>query len=151
MHEQWDWRTVHGLNSYRTSVKHSMRLVLTRRLLTYLLTPWSRVLLKKLTGLQLVKKLPALHGIHKCPSPVRILSHLDPVHIPTNHFLKIYLNIFPPSTPRFPKCSLSVRFPHQNPVHASPLLYTGYIPAHLILDFLTRTIWGEQYRSLSYS
>jgi len=28
-------------------------------LLTYLLTPWSRVLLEKLTGLQLVKKLPA--------------------------------------------------------------------------------------------
>jgi hypothetical protein len=27
--------------------------------LTYLLTPWSRVLLEKLTGLQLVKKFPA--------------------------------------------------------------------------------------------
>ena len=31
-------------------------------LLTYLLTPWCRVLLEKLTGLQLVKKLPAFHG-----------------------------------------------------------------------------------------
>jgi len=29
-------------------------------LLTYLLTPWSRVLLQKLTGSQLVKKFPAL-------------------------------------------------------------------------------------------
>ena len=28
-------------------------------LLTYLLTPWNRVLLEKLTGLQLVKKFPA--------------------------------------------------------------------------------------------
>jgi len=31
-------------------------------LLTYLLTPWCRVLLEKLTGLQLVKKFPAFHG-----------------------------------------------------------------------------------------
>ena len=29
---------------------------------TYLLTPWSRVLLEKLTGLQLVKKFPAFYG-----------------------------------------------------------------------------------------
>jgi hypothetical protein len=33
---------------------------LTYLLLNYLLTPWSRVLLEKLTGLQLVKKFPAL-------------------------------------------------------------------------------------------
>ena len=30
--------------------------------LTYLLTPWCRVLLEKLTGLQLVKKFPAFYG-----------------------------------------------------------------------------------------
>jgi hypothetical protein len=29
---------------------------------TYLLTPWSRVLLEKLTGLRLVKKFPAFYG-----------------------------------------------------------------------------------------
>jgi len=29
---------------------------------SYLLTPWCRVLLEKLTGLQLVKKFPAFHG-----------------------------------------------------------------------------------------
>ena len=34
-------------------------------LLTYLLTPWSRVLLEKLTGFQLVKKFPALYGIRR--------------------------------------------------------------------------------------
>jgi hypothetical protein len=31
-------------------------------LFTYLLTPWCRVLLEKLTGLQLVKKFPAFYG-----------------------------------------------------------------------------------------
>jgi len=32
---------------------------------TYLLTPWSRVLLEKLTGFQLVKKIPAFYGTRK--------------------------------------------------------------------------------------
>ena len=32
---------------------------------TYLLTPWSRVLLEKLTGLQLVKKFLAFYGTRK--------------------------------------------------------------------------------------
>ena len=34
-------------------------------LLTYLLTPWCRVLLEKLTGLQLLKKFPAFHGTRR--------------------------------------------------------------------------------------
>ena len=34
-------------------------------LLTYSLTPWSRVLLEKLTGSQLVKKFPAFYGIQR--------------------------------------------------------------------------------------
>jgi hypothetical protein len=42
--------------------------------LTYLLTPWSRVLLEKLTGSHLVKKFPAFCGTRKfvpatCPYP----------------------------------------------------------------------------------
>jgi len=34
-------------------------------LLTYLLTPYSTVLLEKLTGLQLVKKFPAFYGTRR--------------------------------------------------------------------------------------
>ena len=53
---------------------------------------------------------------------------LDPVHTPTSYFLKTHLNIILPSTPGFPKWSLFLSFPHQNPVYASPLPHTHYMP-----------------------
>ena len=72
---------------------------------------------------------PKVHyRIHKCSPPVRIPSQLDPVHTPTSHFLKIHLNIILPPAPRSPQWSLSLRFPHQNPVHASPLPHTSHMP-----------------------
>jgi len=104
-------------------------------LLTYLLTPWCRVLLEKLTGLQPIKKFPAFYGTRRfiteftrAPPPVPILSQLDAVHTPTSQFLKIYLNIILPSTPGSSRWSLSLSSPHQSPVYASPLSYTYYMP-----------------------
>ena len=46
-------------------------------LLTYLLTPWCRVLLEKLTGLQLVKKFPAFHGTPRFITALTNVRHLS--------------------------------------------------------------------------
>ena len=89
------------------------------------------------------------HRTHKCPPPVPILSRLYPVHTPTSYFLKIHI-IFLPSMPGSPKWSLALTFPHQNHVYASPSPICATCLVHLILlNFITRKILGEQYRSFS--
>jgi len=44
---------------------------------SYLLTPWCRVLLEKLTGLQLVKKFPTFHGTRKFITTLTSVRHLS--------------------------------------------------------------------------
>jgi len=51
--------------------------VLTKRILTYSLTPWCRVLLEKLTGLQLVKRFPAIHGTRRFITALTSVRHLS--------------------------------------------------------------------------
>ena len=99
-----------------------------------------------------ISRNPKVHyHTHERPPPVPILGQPNPVHIPTSHLLESHPNIHP-STPRSPQWSSSLRFPHQDPIHplSSPIRAT--CPAHLILlDFITCTILGEEYKSFSSS
>ena len=109
-------------------------LLLTFLLLIYLLTPWSRVLLEKLTGFQLVKKFPAflwtrrfITELHS-PASVTILRQFNPVHAPhpsswrSSVILSSHLRLSLPSG-FFPS-----DFPHQNPLCTSPTHNTCYMP-----------------------
>ena len=124
----------------------------------YLLTPWCRVLLEKLTGLQLVKKFPAFHGTRRFITALTSvrqlsLSWASPIQSiyphPTSwrsiEILSTHLRLGLPSglfPSGFPTKTLYTAL-------SSPIRATG--PAHLILDFMTRTILGEEYRSFSSS
>ena len=112
-------------------------------LLTYflisLLTPWSTVLLEKLTGSAASQEIPRIlwspkvhHRTHKCPPPVHILGQLLSVLTIPSHFLKTHLNIILPSRSGSLQWSLSLRLPHQNPVHPCPLPHTRHMsrPSH---------------------
>ena len=69
------WKRFIGVISddkWRTGVKSWVNY-----LLTYLLTPWCRVLPEQLTGLQLVKKFPTFHGTRRFITALTSVRHLS--------------------------------------------------------------------------
>ena len=130
-----------------------------KHLLTYLLTPWCRVFLEKLTDLQLVKKFPAFHGTRRFVTALTSVRHLSlswasPIQSIYPHpnswssilILSTHLRLGLPSGllhSGFPTKTLYS--PLSSPIRAT-------CPAHLILlDFITRTILGEDYKPFSSS
>ena len=91
---------------------------------------------------------PKVHyRIHKWPPFVPVLSQLDPFQTP--HPTSCTSILILSSHLRLGSCkwSLSVRFPHQNPVYASPLHHTRYIsrPSHSSrFDHPDNIWWGVQ-------
>ena len=136
------------LGFYYLTMYHSLRLY--SYLLTYLLTPRSRVLLEKLTGFHPVKKFPAFHGTRRFITAFTSARHLSlswdswihsiPPHptswrsilILSSHLcLGLPSGLFPSG---FPTIALYTSL--LSPIHAT-------CPAHL-LDFITHTILGEE-------
>ena len=111
----WMWKDFAALGGQEV---HHCSSIVRSSILTYLLTPWSRVLLEKLTRFAASQEIPHILWnpkvhchIHKCPPPVSILSQLHPVSTPS-HFLKIHLNIILPSKSGSHQRPLSLGFPH---------------------------------------
>ena len=77
-----------------------------------------------------ISRNPKVHyRTHKRPPSVPILGQPNPVHIPTSHLLEIRPYIIHLSTPRSPHWSLSLQFPHQDPIHPLLLTHTRHMPS----------------------
>ena len=86
--------------------------------------------------------LPPLQEPATCPYPEPDKSSA----CPTAHFLKMHLNIILSSKPGSSKWSLSLRFPHQNPVGTSFLPHACYMPrpSHSQFDLSNNIGWRVQ-------
>ena len=115
--------------------------------ITYLLTPWNRVLLEKLIGPQLVNKFRAFYGtrkvhyrVYKCPplSLFWVISVVSMPHHPTSWRSILILSSH--LLPSLPSGLYPPGFPTK--ILCTPLAHTAICPAHLIpLELITRIIF----------
>ena len=108
-------------------------------ILTYLLTPWCRVLLEKLTGLQLDKKFPAFHRTRRFITALTSFRHLSlswahpiqsiyphPTSWRSTLILSTHLRLGLPSVllpSGFPTKTLYTPSPHPYTPHAQPISF----------------------------
>ena len=119
---------------------------------TYLFTPWRSVLLEKLIGSQLVKKFPAFYGTRRFITAFTSARHLSlswagSVHPPHPTSWRSILIMSSHLRLGLPSGLFPSGFPTET-------LYTPLLPQMLLappLSFFTRTVMGEEYRSVSSS
>jgi len=142
---------------FRNTVSCSIKNATANNLRT---STWSRILLRKLTGFQLIKKFPTFYGTRRFITAVTSARHvslswassIQPITphptswrsiliLSSSHlFLGLPSGLFPSGFPTKTLYTLLL-----SPIRA-------ICPVHLILlDFISRTILGEDYRSLSSS
>ena len=157
----WCWKRMEKI-SWTDRVRNEemiRRIEEEKNIFTCLLTPWSRVLLEKLTGPQLVKKFPTFSGARRFITSFTSARHLS------LSWASLIQSI-PPNPTSWRSILILSSHPHMGlssglypSGFATKILYTPLLspvrstfPVHLILPYLiTRTILGEQYRSLSSS
>ena len=129
-----EFKTTYFNKNYYTIIK----------MIQHLLTPWCRVILEKLTGLQLVKKFPAFHGTR------RFITALTSVRHMSLSWASPIQSIYPHPTSWRSVLILSTHlrlglprglFPSGFPTKTLYIPLSSHIratcPAHLILNFRT--------------
>ena len=130
----FQWRPLSTLADYKQKAEN-LQNWFKHTIHTYLLTcsmeqrPWeANQFWASQENPRILWNLKVHYRFYKIPPPVPVLSQINLVHAPTCHFWKIHFTIILPSMLGYSKWSLSLRFPHQNPVYTSPLPHMCYMP-----------------------